>query len=187
MKINLNEIPAEGKDFVFTTKTGELNELLSDLIGGLEFSTQFTILPMTQPGAYELRGFVKTTLPEDCSRCGLDFKFPVHERINHLLMSAVSTDLPRDGFMQKANHFSDLTYDGPEITEFTGHHFEAGEFIHELIALAEPFNPAPDMDKHGKCQQCGLKMEQIQSKYSQGEAPDLKTNPFQQLKGLKLN
>jgi uncharacterized protein len=185
MKINLNEIPQDGRNYSFSTQTGELNDSLSDLIEGMNFETAFSLVPIANTGTYQLNGFVKTTLNEACSRCGIDFKLTVDEKINYLLMPQTASSLPRDGFMQKANHFSDMIQEGPETTEYEGHHFNVGEFLHEVIAFAQPFNPAPELQQDGRCSTCGLKGDQIKCTFNE-EMP-VANKPFLGLKDIKLS
>lgn len=183
MKINLNEIPSEGKSWSFNEKTGELNATLNDLIGKNPYQAELSILPLQTGGTYELRGSVKTQFPEQCSRCGIDFKHKINEKFNYLLMPELET--PRDGKYTKPNHYTDLHEETIETAEYQGHHFEAAEFLHEVIALYEPLIPAPALDDKDDCTECKLSMKNRTFSYDEGELP--KANPFGALKGIKLN
>lgn len=180
MVIHLNEIPPEGQSWVLTNKTGELNEPLKDLIGSVPFSVEFTILPLN-PGTFDLRGSIKTEIPEACSRCGLDFKFDVNEKFHELLMPALDT--PRDAHFAKANHYSDLNHEGPEVVEYEGNSFFVSEYIHEIVALSETTNPAPPEDAQGNCVTCKIPVRDRIFSYEE-EMPEPES-PFAALKKLK--
>lgn len=183
MRINLQEIPDEGREFVINNQTGELNQVLQDLIGNQAFNAEFTIRP-TNTNTFELHGFIKTHLPEQCSRCGLDFKMPVNAKFTEMLIPR--QEMPRDAHYTKANHFSDMAGGGPSVLEYDGHHFEMGEYIHEVIALEEPFNPVAPVDQNDDCTVCKLNVKTHNFGYDEGNTEE-KTNPFGVLKNLKLN
>lgn len=183
MIINLLEIPPEGQQFICNTKTGDLNESIRDLVGKADHQAEFFIRPM-QPGTFELSGFIKTMLPEDCSRCGLDFDLAVHEKFQEILIPAQK--LERTAKFAKANHVSDMAGSGPTVYEYKGNQFNAGEYFHELIGLAEPFNPAPACDAQGNCNLC---QKNVKDQVFSFEEPGFEepTNPFAALKNIKLN
>lgn len=182
MIINLLEIPNEGKLFVCNNQTAEFNEVLYDLIQNTTYQTEFTIRPLEQ-GTFELTGFVKTELPEQCSRCGLDFQFKVDEKFKEMLLPEL--DQPRNSKYAKANHFSDLHHEGPSVTEYQGHHFNMGEYLHEVVALSAPYNPCAPVDIKGKCSICGINVFEKTFNYDEDfEKPE---SPFSVLKNIKLN
>jgi uncharacterized protein len=181
MKINLLEIPPEGQTWILNRKTSELNESLRDLVGETPYSVEFTILPLN-PGTFDLRGTIQTELPEDCSRCGLDFTFKVSTSFHELLMPELDT--PRDAKFAKANHYSDQLHQGPDVVEYQGNHFLVGEYMHEVVALAEPFNPAPEQDSEGNCRLCKIPVkDQLFSFEEKLPAPE---TPFAVLKKIKV-
>ncbi|MBX2995997.1 MAG: DUF177 domain-containing protein [Bdellovibrionaceae bacterium] len=181
MFINLNEIPPEGQDWVFNRKSSELNEILSDVIGSAAYEATLSIRPL-QPGTFQITGGVTTQVPEDCSRCGLGFQYNINQKFNELLMP--QNALPRDGKYQKANHYSDESHTGPEVVEYTGNQFAVGEFVHEVVALAVPFNPAPEEDAKGNCRVCKIPVQNQNFSYSEElEEPE---SPFAALKKLKI-
>lgn len=183
MLINLLEIPSEGKNFQCSRQTGELNGILQDLIGAATFLAEFTIRPLQQ-GTFELSGRIQTQLPEDCSRCGLDFQMPVDEKFRELLLPEQT--VPRNSKFAKANHISDMNGQGPDVIEYQGHHFNAGEYLHEVVALAEPFIPAPPCNAQGECSLCKKKVQGLTFSY---EDPGFEkpVSPFDALKNIKLN
>lgn len=183
MLINLLEIPPEGKTFICNQNTAELNEALRDVIGNIPYQSEFTLRPL-QGGTFELAGWIRTEINEDCSRCGLDFPLKVQEKFKELLMPELS--VPRTAKYAKVNHVSDLAAKGPDVVEYHGHHFNAGEYIHEVVAIAEPYNPAPECDSAGNCSVCKKNVSEVKTSYEDPgfEAP---TSPFASLKGIKLN
>ncbi len=183
MLINLLEIPAEGKLYICNQNTGDLNADLQDLIGKTPYQTEFTIRPL-QAGTFELTGFIKTSLAEDCSRCGIDFDLAVDQKIKELLIP--EQQLERTSKFAKANHVSDMHNEGPSVYEYQGHHFNAGEYFHEVIALAEPYTPAPACTSDGNCSLCKKPVSDEKFSY---EDPGFEepTSPFASLKNIKLN
>ena len=182
MLINLLEIPEEGKTYICNRNTSELNENLKDLIGASAYSAEFTIRPL-QTGTFELTGSIQTQLPEDCSRCGLDFQMAVNETFRELLIPEQS--IPRNAKFSKANHVSDLHGEGPSVVEYQGHHFNAGEYIHEVVGLAEPFTPAPPCNAQGECTLCKKNVSKETFSYEDPGFEEPKS-PFAALKNIKL-
>lgn len=182
MLINLLEIPEEGKSFICNQNTRELGEVLKDLVGNKAFKTEFTIRPL-QGGTFELSGNIKTEIPEECSRCGLDFDLNVDENFRELLLPEQT--IPRNSKFSKANHVSDMTGEGPSVVEYQGHHFNAGDYLHEVVALADPFTPAPPCNAQGQCTLCKKNVGTEKFSY---EDPGFEkpTSPFGALKGLKV-
>lgn len=180
-RINLTEIPNEGRDWSLNRKTGELNEVLRDLIDDSDYVTQFSIRPL-QSGTFEMVGSIQTAMPEACSRCGLDFVWPVSESFRELLLPEVPTE--RTGHFAKANHISDHNNEGPSVAEYQGHHFNMGEYLHELVALSLPPVPAPPEDREGNCTTCHI---QVRGKtFSYEEEIEKKESPFAALRNWKV-
>lgn len=180
-RINLSEIPETGREWTLDRQSGELNEVLRDLIEDSDYNVEFKLMPMPA-GTYNMSGRIKTSAPEDCSRCGLDFKWPVNESFRELLIP--SMEVPRDAHYAKANHISDHTNnDGPSVVEYSGSQFQMGEFLHEIVALAIPSFPAPAETKEGDCSTC-LKKVRGQS-FAYDEDIEKKENPFNVLRTLK--
>lgn len=184
MKINLTEIPEEGKSFVCTQKTGELNVVLKDLIGDHAFHSEFFIKPLNSKD-FELRGFIKTELPEDCSRCGIGFDLKIHPKFNAILIPRQSDD--RTGKYAKVNHVSEALEEGPEVAEYDGMVFNMGEYVHEAVAIAAPFNPAGPEDEKGDCSICGIQVRGRNFGYNEEMPAEKPESPFAVLKNIKLN
>ena len=184
MKINLAEIPEDGRAYKFTKQTGELNSVLTDLIGKGAYDTEFFIKPLNSRD-FELTGWVKTHLPEQCARCGIDFPLPVNEKLHEILIPKQSQ--PRGGKYSKVNHVSDLPESGPESCEYEGDHFDLGEYLHEVIALAAPFNPAGPEDEKGDCSICGIPVKGHDFSYDEKMPEEKPQSPFAALKNIKIN
>jgi uncharacterized protein len=189
MKIKLNEIPEDGRHYTINRTTGELNQDLQDLIADHPYDFEFSITPLNKSD-YELRGTVNTTTDELCSLCGDTFKFKVQAKIHEILIEAA----PEEKGLEKqsrSNHFSELNESGPSVIEYKDDVFEFGQFGHEVIALNIPFNPKPEQTANGDCKVC-LKTNMTQPfKYDEDmgvfEKAKEKENPFNVLKGLKIN
>jgi len=183
MLINLNDVPEEGKSWSLNSNTGELNDVLRDLIGALFHQAELTIRPLGTTGTFEMVGRIQTQLPEQCSRCGIDYDMGLEESFRNLLMPELET--PRDAKFSRPNHFTDLHEQGPDVVEYQGHMFDAGEFFHELVALAEPVVPAPPEDEKGNCRVCKISLKNHSFNYD--EELKVPNRPFTSLKGIKLS
>lgn len=184
MKINLTEIPEEGRAYHWNSQTAELNAILADLIGKTAHEAEFFIKPLNSKD-FELIGNIKTKLPEQCSRCGIDFAFPVDAKFHEILIP--KQDQPRNSKYSKVNHVSDLPQGGPEVSEYEGHHFDIGEYLHEVVAIAAPFNPAGPEDENGDCSICKIPVKGRSFSYEEQMPEDKPQNPFAALKNIKIN
>ncbi len=187
MKINLNEIPENGREFELSHKSAELTSEIKDLVGSHPYEVKFSITPLNTHD-YELKGQIQTTTSEICSLCGETFNFKINTRLHEILIQSAGPDKELEK-QSRSNHFSELNESGPSVTEYHGHTFEVGEFSHQAIALSVPFNPKPEADADGNCKVC-LKMNLNQEiKYDEDmgnfEKAKEKENPFNVLKNLK--
>lgn len=183
MKINLAEIPEEGQSFSLNNKTGELNKILADLIGKTPYEAEFFIKPLNSKD-FELTGRVQTKTPEICARCGIDIDFPVDEKFREYLIP--KQDQPRGSKYSRVNHVSDLA-EGPESCEYEGHIFDIGEYLHEMIGLAAPFNVAGPEDANGDCGICKIPVRGRSFSYEEKMPEETPISPFAALKNIKLN
>ena len=184
MKINLAEIPEDGRSYQFTNQTGELNAILSDLIGKNQYVADFFIKPLNSRD-FEFSGKIETKTPGQCSRCGIDFAFPIKQKFREFLIP--KQNQPRGSRYSKVNHVSDLPEDAPEVSEYEGNAFDLGEYIHEVIALAAPFNVAGPEDENGDCSICKIPLKGQSFSYDEQMPPDKPQNPFAVLKNIKTN
>ncbi len=184
MKINLTEIPEEGRSYKWNTQTAELNTVLKDLIGPATYETEFFIKPLNTKD-FELLGTIKTKLPEQCARCGLDIAFPIDTKFHEILIP--KRDQPRGSKYSKVNHVSDLPQGGPETSEYEGHLFDIGEYLHEAVAIAAPFNAAGPVDEKGDCSICKIPVKGRSFDYNEEMPEEKPQNPFAALKNLKIN
>lgn len=184
MRINLAEIPEEGQSFVWNSQTGELKQDLIDLIGANTYHTEFFIKPLNSKD-FEVSGFIRTTLPEQCARCGIDFKFPINEKFREFLIP--KQEQPRGSKYAKANHVSDTTESGIDTLEYDGQSFNMGEYLHEVVAISVPFNAAGPEKENGDCSICDMPVRGRSFGYSEEMPEEKPQNPFAALKNLKLN
>lgn len=184
MKINLADIPEDGRSFNWNTQTGEINNIISDLIGKNQYEASFHIKPITSKD-FELTGSIISKLPEQCSRCGIDFAFPINQKFHEILIPRQSQ--PRGGKYSKVNHVSDLPDSGTDSVEYDGQHFDMGEYLHEVIALAIPFNPAGPEDAEGNCIICEIPVKDRTFNYDEQMPEEKPQNPFSALKNIKIN
>lgn len=189
MKIKLNEIPTEGRSYLITKETGELNTNLKDIIGENDYTVEFYLKPLNKKD-FELRGKINTFTDEACSLCGENFKFKVSTKLNEIIIPAEKKDKAQEK-QSRSNHFSELDETGPSVLEVKNEVFDLGEYSHQSIALQIPFNPKPEPKEDGSCSVClRSNMNEI-FKYDEDmgifEKAKEKENPFNVLKGLKQN
>lgn len=183
MRIRLNEIPEDGQKFEFQGPS-ELQSLLKDLLGNRQIKAE-AFIRRTSPQTYELRGWVRTQVPEQCSRCAEDFDWSVDEVFKEILMPAQK--LPRDAQSARVNHISDLHLgtEISEVSEFLDDEFDLGAFLKEMILVSVPEYPSPPLDALGNCEVCRICVRDRNFSYDEA-MPERKT-PFSALKDLKLS
>jgi uncharacterized protein len=137
MKIRLNEIPDEGRSYLFDRKSGELDAQLKELVGSHPYAIDMTIKPIGN--AYEMRGTVKTTLSEVCSKCGYDFELPIDRKFNEIIFEEQDEHRKSQGV--HGNQSVNFVGEGPSMIPVRGKVFDAADYAHEAVALAEPFYP----------------------------------------------
>ena len=175
MRINLLEIPKEGQVFDLSRQSGELNASLKDLIGDKNYKVQFEISP--KPHGFELKGEIETEMPELCSFCGQEIELATQVRFKELLLPEIEQE--RTSHYSKPNHFSDLHSNEISVWNYKGHHFEAGEYLHQAIALEQAIQPTCPPEDSEACQK--------RSKELKDKADAEKMSAFADLKKLKLN
>lgn len=175
MIISLSEIPDEGKHFSSTEKSGEFKKALGDLIKKHNYKIDFFIKPIGK--GYDLSGSIKTFVPELCYRCGQDFDFGIDATFHEIMLSEEET-----GTITSSNHFNDLEQENPNVVLYSGNIFDMGEYVHELIGLQIPMQPAPIENEKGDCSLCGIQVRGKDFSYNE----DIKKNPFDALKGIKV-
>lgn len=183
MKIRLFEVPEEGKHYVFNRKTAELNEIFEDLIGNEVYEANLFLRPINSKD-FELTGKIQAQSPESCSRCGDDMIFPIQQVIREILIPKQAVD--KTGKYSKLNHVLELQEGNTtDVLEVEDEIFDVGEYLHEVVALAVPFNPAPPVQDGS----CGLCKKAVKSEPFVYDEPmdGTKQNPFAALKTIKLN
>lgn len=185
MKINLSEISEDGRSYHCTSKTGELNTALADILGGNLYEAEFFIKSLNSRD-FEITGTIKTKVPEICSRCGIEFPYPIDKKFREFLIPKQSQ--PRGSKYSKVNHVSDLPEDGPDVSEYEENLlFDMGEYLHEVVGLAAPFNAAGPEDDKGDCSICGIPVRGRSFSYDEEMPEEKPQNPFAVLKNIKNN
>jgi hypothetical protein len=115
----------------------------------------------------------------------LDFDLAVDEKFDEILIP--EQKMERTAKYAKTNHVSDMLNSGPETYEYKGNHFNAGEYLHEVVGLSEPLTPAPKCDAQGKCSVCHKNVSTEAFKFEEPGFETPTAAPFQALKNLKLN
>lgn len=178
-RLNLKEIPQEGREYHFTKSSGELTDELKDLLGDTAFEIQFSLKPLG--GAYEIQGKIRTQLPSLCSACGWDLPFKLEKPFHEFLVEE-RPDLKGT----HASHGSDslnLDSEDESYGTYKNDQFSVGEYFHEMIAVAEPsYLTCGDKD----CSHLKQAKEILSRVQSEARSFDEKVeSPFAVLKKLK--
>lgn len=181
--IDLATLPASGKSFTYTSAGAELTSTLKDMIGTNEYKVEIELKPLGN--AYSASGTIETGLDELCSLCAIEFKQPIKERFNEILVVS-ETPVGRGEHQARVNHSSELNTAGTDCTELTSSEFEVGEFIRELIGLSRPIKP---LGKAGCNETCENYQEAVKKGWliAGNESPFKPESPFAKLRDLKLN
>ncbi len=184
MKIRLNEIPQDGRAYTFDRKSGELNSILQDLVETRPYDVNFFIKPIGN--AYEVRGKIDAQVHEVCSRCGYDFDLPISRQVNEILFEEQEDH--RKSHSVHGNQSVDFLGKGPSMTAVKGDIFDAGEYVHEQIALEEPFYPM--CGGNGKClheDEVREIQRRLENEMNEAEEKTPGHPAFDVLKGLNLS
>ena len=177
--IHLDELPEDGKDYVYTNESAELNQDLKDLLGERAYKLEFSLRPAGN--AYEMIGTVETTLPLLCSRCAIDLEYSIKEKFHEILI--VNEPLGRGHKNGSTNHMSDGFDGGPFCNYLDKEELDVAQFAHEIIALAEPARPLGNPN-------CLKSCENYDNAINNGWVTPVDavpaTNAFEALKDLKL-
>lgn len=182
IEIVLKDLPLDGREFTYSHESGELNSALKDLIQDNDYQVKFTLLPVGN--AYSLKGEIKTDMDLQCSKCASDLKYPVKARMNELIV--VEKPMSKGDQLVRANHAHELQDNGPDYLMLDNESFKVGDYIHEVIGLAEPIKPICPPDK---AQACAEELKNIEREWlsvSEAGGPPIKANPFQILEKMKL-
>lgn len=181
-EINLRELPAEGRDYVYTSESGELRQALKDLLGNNTFEVRFRIMPMGN--AFDLKGTLKANLDLQCSLCAIDFKFPVSQNLHELLL--VQRPLAKGDQLTKANHAHEWESQGPDYIMLDSETFRVKDYVHEAIGLSEPIRPLGKPDCDVNCENLTEPLKKWLHDGSENIPDPIKTNPFHVLEKIKL-
>ncbi len=183
LKIRLTDIPDHGKSFHYSEKDAEAVRCLQYLLDRNPFQVQVELRPLNSSN-YELKGSLQAKSLQQCSRCAEDFDYELKQNIHEILLPEMEvgrteryakTSTPSD---TEGADFSSLSYDAGEMT------FDLGEYLHEIVALAIPTNPAPKVVKN-QCSICPKKVVPGAFDYDE-TTEDQKESPFDVLKNLKM-
>jgi uncharacterized metal-binding protein YceD (DUF177 family) len=183
-EIPLKDLPLEGREYEYTRDSAELNESLKDLLGANPYKVKFLLKPMGN--TYEIRGELATQMDLQCALCAFDFKFPIRQNFHEFLV--IQKPLEKGDKLSHTNHAHEWESQGPEATLLESEVLRVGDFIHEIIALAEPIRPlgGEECDK-GLCDNLKeMPKREWLSVGPEGARKDSDANPFKILEKMKL-
>lgn len=132
--VNLKDLPLEGESFYFSKSSGELNDILKDLIEGHDYKVELHLKSLGN--AFEITGKINTQMNLVCAHCGREMGFPIADQFTELIV--VMSELPRASHSSHTGHQHE---DGPYCHYSSHYQFDLGEFTHEHLAAAEPYTP----------------------------------------------
>lgn len=179
MKIQLKDIPAEGKTFYFSRKDGRLDAALKDLTGPRNYEIEVFLQPMGS--AFIVKGKGRFTGEDLCSQCGWETPLELSGKIDEYLV--IEKERDRSSHSTHGNHSLELEAEGPETTYLTSSVLDLGEFLHEQLALMWPDYPRCSDDL-----ECESRKAESEKRVLQSEAPPETKNghpAFQVLDKLK--
>ena len=182
--IKLNELPKQGESFVFTSEDGKESfaPYFKDLIGDQKFHIEMHIQPAGN--AYQLQGKIQTKMPLVCSLCATDIQHPVKVNLNEIIL--INSAMAKNEHEARANHSSELNADGPEALILDNEAFDVAEYLHEMIALAEPIRPLGTPDCETACPERDKMIPRDWLSVGNVSEKMENTNPFASLKDLKI-
>jgi uncharacterized metal-binding protein YceD (DUF177 family) len=181
-EIVLKDLPLEGREFVYTRESGELNEALKDVISGNDFEAKFRLTPVGN--AYSLVGSLKTVMDLDCSLCASGVHYPIQLKLNELIV--VEKPMAKGDHQGRANHAHELQDGGPDYLILENETFRVPDYIHEAVALAEPIRPVCPPENAVECANALRDIQRDWLSVGEGEGKPIKANPFQVLEKMKL-
>ncbi len=181
-EIVLKDLPLDGRDFTYVRETGELNEALKDLIHDNDYQVKFRLTPVGN--AYSLKGEMTTQMDLQCSKCASDLKFPVAAKLNELIV--VEEPVGKGDQFSRANHAHELQDSGPDYLMLENEGFKVTDYIHEVVALAEPIQPTCPPENAAECATALQNIERDWLSVGEGAGKTIKANPFQVLEKMKL-
>ena len=188
-KIKLSEVDEQGREYIFNQATGEISADLKDLIGSNPFEAKLFIKQLNSKD-FLVEGRIQTATQEDCSLCGDTFALKADLRVSEILIPQALRHHEKTDKSEKqarSNHLSDMKEGGPGVIEYLNEEFEVGLCLRQIVALSVPFNPKPPLNMDGDCSVC-LKSQIIgQFSYDEKMGDEVKKNPFEVLKNIKLN
>ena len=181
-EIVLKDLPTEGRDFNYSRKSGELDKSLADLVKTNDYDVKFQLIPVGN--AYSLKGELTTAMDLQCSLCASDFAFPVKQKLNELIV--VQKPMAKGDFLTRANHAHELQDQGPDYLMLDNESFNVAEYIHEVVALAEPIRPLCAPDKPEGCANANDRIQRDWLSFDKESDKGIRANPFQVLEKMKL-
>lgn len=183
IEITLKDLPAEGREFNYDRESGELNAALQDLIGQNAYKVRMYITPVGN--AFDLKGEVETAMNLPCATCGTEFKFPVKHSLHELMI--VEKPLNKNEHHSRANHAHEWASGGPDCLMLDSEVLKVRDYLHEMIALAEPIRPLCSPAVDDRCAQAKELPERDWLSFGE-EKPGqgIRINPFDILQKVKL-
>jgi uncharacterized protein len=175
--IKIHEIPIGGLDFKFSDQSGELNQVLFDLMGDYPtYTVEAQVRPLDK--AVILTGKLTGELRHVCSRCAEEFSSKFSKTLQTTYCPSKETVPNFSGLINDMSGSFDLEF-------IEGNEINLAEVIHEHVALEIPFKPMCSEKCLGLCPRCGTNLNQNSCECVKNDHMELKASPFTVLGRLK--
>jgi len=181
-EITLKDLPLDGRDFTYTKESGELTSALKDLLNNNAYEVKFRITPVGN--AYSLKGEISTSMDLQCSLCASEFPFTVKQKLNEMIV--VERPLNKGDHQSRANHAHELLDSGPDYLMLENEVFKVPDYIHEVVALAEPIRPLCAPEQPEGCANSQDRIEREWLSIGERDEKGIRAKPFQILEKMKL-
>jgi uncharacterized metal-binding protein YceD (DUF177 family) len=182
-EILLKELPPEGRDYEYDQESGELTPFLEELVGKNPYRVTMNIRPIGN--AYDVQGTLKTGLNLQCSLCAVDFALPIDQKFHDVVV--INEAMHKGDTTAKTNHSSEWDESQPEGLYLDKAVLDVKEFIHELIALAEPIRPLGGKAcDEGKCENLMDRPKREWLSLDPNDTISVHNHPFAALGKVKL-
>jgi uncharacterized protein len=166
MRINLNEIPTDGRVYEYSRSTGELNSTLDDLLAKNPYDVELFIKPMGN--AFEMKGQLTSRKSALCSKCGFDIVLPLSQSVKEILIEEPKEEYRKDQAVH-GNGAIDFLADAPGVTHYQSPFFNIGDYVHEAFALAEPFYPECGVNDCKNLKEVAAKLRELELSFEAGQ------------------
>jgi len=158
MKIEIPHIPSQGTTLAYKKDAKEfavLKELDEQGECRIDEPLLIELRLIPERDMIKLKGLITATAHLVCSRCLVDYRYPIHHKFTLRFSKQIPTDIHAD-----ADGQIELTADQIGLIYFEGEEIDFYEPVQEQIVLALPIKPLCREDCKGLCPRCGADLNE---------------------------